>query len=160
MESTLRRGKSTRCAKCARRKAGTARKKYWGYADIVADDAHRRRLLNRISACLTRCKPTGHANYGGRGIRVYEPWTHSTEGRRAFLAYVVTLEGWDRPKLDLDRIRTDGDYEPGNLRFITRKANNANKRSIRELQALVTLYESCLRHCTCGATESVHNQNG
>lgn len=134
---SLRLGRSNSCNVCARNKAAVTRKKYHGYANIVPDDAHRARLLNRIASCIQRChneKDAGYPNYGGRGIRVYEDWRSGTEGRRKFLTYLVTLDGWDVPEYELDRVDCDKGYEPGNLRFITRKENMLNKRSVQDMQ--------------------------
>ena len=158
--SNLRKGASTRCTKCARAATARWQKHFWGYADIVPDEQHRNRLLNRISACLTRCKPDGHANYGGRGIRVSPLWTNGTDGRRCFLAYLTTLEGWDQPRLEMDRINVNGHYEPGNLRFISKSENAKNKRSVGDLEARIAELEARLRSCVCGAAQQVHDPHG
>ena len=150
----LLKGASTRCNKCAVKQSGKTRKMYWKYAEIVPDDEHRRRLLNRISACNTRCRPDGHANYGGRGIRVYEPWR---KDRAAFLRYLISLPGWDVPEFEIDRIDCDGDYAPGNLRFVSRTENMLNKRSVQEMQQRIDDLERRLRHCKCGTSHEVHD---
>lgn len=150
----LRSGKTTRCNTCAKRKSADGRKMYWKYAAIVQDDEHRRRLLNRIAAAITRCRPDGHPNYGGRGIRVHEAWR---KDRAEFLRYIVTLPGWDVPELEIDRIDTDGNYEPGNLRFVSRTDNMLNKRSVQDLQRRIDELERRLRHCKCGASHEVHD---
>lgn len=150
----LRGGKTTRCNACAKRKSADGRKMYWKYASVVPDDEHRRRLLNRISAANTRCRPDGHPNYGGRGIRVHEPWR---KDRAAFLQYLVTLPGWDQPDLEMDRINTDGSYAPGNLRFVSRADNMLNKRSVQEMQQRIDDLERRLRHCKCGPAHEVHD---
>jgi len=147
----LLKGASTRCNSCARKAAGFWRKDYFKYAEACPDDAHRRRLLNRLSACKNRChnpKDRGYANYGGRGIKLYEPWRTD---KAAFLRYVVTLDGWDQPNLDLDRIDVDKGYEPGNLRFVSRRENCNNKRSMRALQRRIDELEARLRHSGSGA---------
>ena len=153
----LRNGKSTRCNVCAKKSAGYWRKDYWGYAEICRDDAHRRRLLGRLSACINRChnpNDAGYPNYGGRGITVYEEFRTN---RAAFLQYVVGLKGWDEPRLELDRIDVNKGYQPGNLRFISKKENNLNKRSVKDMQRRIAELEACLRHCTCGATKPIHD---
>lgn len=157
----LKASRTTRCSRCGRAEAARSRKNYWGYADIVPDDAHRRRLLNRISACIQRChnpKSRGYINYGHRGIRVL--W--GTD-KRAFLAYLITLDGWDRPELELDRKEVDHGYEPGNLRFITRTENANNRRKPRKMQQRILDLESenrslrdRLRHLEYGTAEPLH----
>ena len=149
--SNLRNGRSTRCNTCAKRASGSTTKQWFGYAGVVPDDSHRRRLCNRISACYNRChnpKDAGYPNYGGRGIRVYEPWRAD---RAAFLRYLVSLEGWDDPALELDREDVDKGYEPGNLRFVSHARNQANRRKIGVLQTRIAELEARLRHCSCGA---------
>lgn len=171
-ESNLKRGKSTRCDKCAKVKSIKTRKKYLGYADIVADDKVRPRLLDRISAVYMRCEnpnDKGYRHYGGRGIRVYPPWcvglgdgrwSRDTSGKRAFLEYLTTLPGWDQQELELDREDNNKGYEPGNLRFITRKANMENRRTVGRLQERIDELESRLRSCQCGAAQSIYSSNG
>lgn len=135
--ASLRTGVTTRCNPCAKKKAGHWNKNYTGYARILPDDAHRRRLMGRISACIGRChNPTdqNYHHYGGRGIKVYADWL---EDRGKFLAYVITLPGWDRPKLDLDRKDNNKGYEPGNLRFVTHQHNVLNRRNVQKLEAII-----------------------
>ena len=134
MDYNLRNGRTTRCNICAKKQAGYRRKSFYKYAAVCPDDAHRRRLMNRLSACKNRChSPTnqGYANYGGRGIRLYAPW-HTDKA--AWLRYVMTLDGWDKPELDLDRIDVNKGYEPNNLRFVTRAENQRNRRSVQDMQ--------------------------
>ena len=141
----LRKGSSTRCGKCARKKSGFWRKKYHGYADIVQDPEHRTRLLGRISACINRCgnpNDRGYVNYGARGIKVFEEWVSD---RKEFLRYVITLPGWDEKNLELDRIDVNKGYEPGNLRFVSHKDNQNNKRTVQDLQKRIEFLEGCLR---------------
>lgn len=129
----LAKGFSKQCHNCshAERKWD---KHFISYANIVADKDQRTRLLGRIADCLQRCSNPRHPNYkyyGARGISVYEPWR---KNRRAFLSYVITLEGWNNPLLDLDRAENEKGYEPGNLRFISHQRNSANRRTVTALQ--------------------------
>ena len=143
----LRNGRSSRCNICTKKSSGYWRKKYYGYADIVPDEAHRVRLLNRISAIITRCKPgTGHKNYGGRGIHVAENWL---KDRRAFLRHLTTLDGWDSPLLEIDRIDNEKAYMEGNLRFSTRSENMRNRRTLAELENI--------RYRLCWAEKQIHS---
>ena len=72
-----------------------------------------------------RCSSESHAcwhHYGGRGIRVCPEWMASFE---AFLDHIGP-----RPSKthSLDRVDNDGNYEPGNVRWATRKQQNSNMR--------------------------------
>ena len=71
----------------------------------------------------TRCLNPNHPrfkNWGGRGIKVCERWMDFTN----FLA-----DMGEKPEgLTLDRINNDGNYEPGNCRWATRKQQVQNRR--------------------------------
>lgn len=140
--------RSTRCPICAKR--ASSAKRYWVYSEAMADDGHRTRLLNRLASAITRChSPTSRVfpHYGERGITVHQEWR---DDRASFLRYVQTLEGWDNPAFEMDRINVDGHYEPGNIRFVSRSDNLRNKRRIADLEARIRYLEQRL-------AEQVHN---
>ncbi len=86
------------------------------------------RLRLAVSAAIKRCTDPGHRfwkNYGGRGIKVHKKWIDRPE---LFIEYLSTLEGHDDPELILDREDNNGDYKPGNLRFVTKLESNLNRR--------------------------------
>lgn len=66
-----------------------------------------------------------YPNYGGRGIRVYDRWLESFEN---FLADMGT-----RPskRHSLERRNNNGNYEPSNVYWATRRQQNRNKRNNR-----------------------------
>ena len=68
----------------------------------------------------------GYKNYGGRGIKVCDEWSKSF---KAFYDYVSALPHFGEEGRSLDRIDNEGDYEPGNVRWATRKEQNFNKRT-------------------------------
>jgi hypothetical protein len=76
-----------------------------------------------------RCLNPNHKaypNYGGRGIRVHEPWVNDFE---AFYVYVGARPS---PQHSLDRHpNNDGGYEPGNVRWATPEEQNRNRRPQR-----------------------------
>ena len=83
-------------------------------------------LLAVRNNMIRRChKPenVGYRNYGGRGISVCDEWRKSFE---AFARWAIA-SGWQRG-LEIDRIDNDGNYEPGNCRFVTRRDNSRNKK--------------------------------
>ena len=61
--------------------------------------------------------------YGGKGITVCDEWLNDP---LAFVKYCRTLNGWDDPKLTIDRIKSDQDYKPGNIRFATHTVQARN----------------------------------
>jgi hypothetical protein len=69
-----------------------------------------------------------YRDYGGRGIGFFEEWRTNYA---KFLEYVLLVMG-RRPSTQhsIDRINNDGNYEPGNIRWATKKvqANNQRKR--------------------------------
>lgn len=82
-------------------------------------------LYRQWKAMVRRCEsPVAHNYrwYGGKGVRVCPEW------RQDFLAYKAwaDVHGYTHG-LELDRVDENGDYEPGNCRFITKKANIRNR---------------------------------
>ena len=75
----------------------------------------------------SRCNRKGDASYhhyGGRGIKVCEEWEHS------FLAFHDwAINNGYKKGLQIDRRDNDGNYEPGNCRFVTCQVNQSNKRN-------------------------------
>src|SRR5262245_19695445 len=76
-------------------------------------------------AMLKRClQPThrSYRNYGGRGITIWPEWQDNFES--------FFRDMGPRPSKDhfIDRIDVDGNYVPGNVRWITRHDSNRNKR--------------------------------
>jgi hypothetical protein len=76
-------------------------------------------------AMMVRCyntKRPQYSNYGGQDVRVYKPW-------HIFSVYEQDF-GCKKPGLryTVDRIDSHGDYEPRNVRWVTRSVNS--KRSM------------------------------
>lgn len=142
-QHNLKAGRSASCNECAKRKASD--KRWWKYKSVLPDDQHRSRLLNRLAAAITRCHSKSCAvykHYGARNVKVFEEWRRD---RTKFLQYVQTLEGWDNPKFQMDRIDVNGNYEPGNIRFVSASKNMSNKRRVEDLEARIRYLEQRLK---------------
>lgn len=66
--------------------------------------------------------------YGGRGIKVCDKWKN-------FDAFYADM-GPQKTGMTIDRINNDGNYEPSNCRWATRKEQTRNRSNTFTLDAL------------------------
>lgn len=86
------------------------------------------RIFNIWSSMRQRCcnsNRPGYKHYGGRGIKVCEEWNVF----ETFYEWAIK-NGYDE-SLTLDRIDTNGNYEPNNCRWTTWKVQQNNRRNNR-----------------------------
>lgn len=86
-------------------------------------------LYRRWQAMMTRTTNPNHPafhNYGGRGIRVCDRWL-------SFTNFATDMGPSFQVHLTLDRIDTNGPYEPNNCRWITNAQQQRNRRNNHRL---------------------------
>ena len=84
-------------------------------------------LYETWAGMMKRCRTPSYSSYqyyGGRGVSVCPEWHKS----RVFLEWIDTNLG-ERPEgYTLDRIDNSGNYEPGNVRWASKKEQIENRR--------------------------------
>lgn len=81
------------------------------------------RVYWRIKECCYNKNNKAYKYYGGRGIKICDEWLQYEK----FLSWCLT-HGY-KEGLQIDRIDTNGNYEPNNCRFVNSSDNNYNKRN-------------------------------
>lgn len=84
-----------------------------------------RAWVSMKNRCFNRNNPS-YAEYGGRGISIHPEWVND------FVAFFEHIGPRPSPEHSLDRYPdNDGNYEPGNVRWATKKQQSENRRPIR-----------------------------
>lgn len=111
----LKSGRSTSCG-CYRQELATKNATIHGYTGT--------REFASWTSAIDRCTNPNSPkfkHYGGRGITMCQRW------RESFTAFISDM-GPRPPKMSLDRINNDGNYEPGNCRWATQSQQCKNRR--------------------------------
>lgn len=67
----------------------------------------------------------GYKDYGGRGITIWPAWSDDTTG---FTTFQSDMGQRPSPEYTLDRMDSNGNYEPSNVRWATMQEQALNKR--------------------------------
>lgn len=81
--------------------------------------------LNMRKRCLDPSH-IGYKNYGARGISICERWLAS------YADFLADMGPKPQPRLTLERMENNGNYEPSNCKWATRKEQRANQRKLKE----------------------------
>jgi hypothetical protein len=131
-----------RVKSCGCLRKETARKlgKYFGSLKVIHGEAINKTItpeyrisLNMISRCYNK-NCINYAAYGGRRISIFKPWLSKKNGAKRFIKWLLSKDGIGRrpsPKYSIDRIDNDGNYEPGNLKWSTKKEQQNNRRKYK-----------------------------
>lgn len=98
------------------------------------------RVLMRWHSMIARCykpKTQNYERYGGRGIKVCDRWRESPLNFLADMGHPPT------PNYTLERKNNDGNYEPGNCVWATRKVQQRNTR--RNINVTIDGRTQCLK---------------
>ncbi len=110
----IRLGTSRQCKSCSYNQLSKSKKKH---------DMRHTRIYRIWTGMLSRCnneKEISYKNYGARGIKVCERW----------FKFENFLEDMGECPIgyQIDRTNNDGNYEPGNCKWVTPKENANNTR--------------------------------
>lgn len=124
-------GGSIKSCGCMKREQDVQNLNTWRRLDnsLEIDETYQT-LGRRYAAIKQRCYNAqywAYRHYGARGIKMCDEWLHSF---RSFYEWCIS-NGY-RKDLEIDRIDNDGNYEPGNCRFVTRMVNVNNRRCSRK----------------------------
>ena len=117
----LQNGKAVSCG-CLRGKRNVERLTTHGRSETVEYAT-----WGRMCSRCTNQNVFEFKDYGGRGIVVCDRWLNS------FAAFFEDMGPRPSSKHSLDRIDNNGNYEPGNCRWATRKEQSRNTRASRML---------------------------
>ena len=128
--SYLRNGFTTSCG-CYRSELNAEKARRMGEKNVRHGKSRRRSkdplylVWHSMKARCTYPNHISYRNYGGKGVTVCDEW-------QAFESFYEWAMGHGYKKgLAIDRIDSDGNYEPSNCRFVTQAENNKARKGTR-----------------------------
>lgn len=118
------RGGNTKSCGCLQREKVIAKNFVHGDNIRTARTPEYRVWAHLVERCENPNDASFH-NYGGRGISVCARW------RSSFVDFLADMGRRPSPKHMIDREDNDGNYEPGNCRWVTRSVQNKNRRPFK-----------------------------
>lgn len=97
--------------------------------------------------CLNK-NDAAYSAYGGRGIEICKRWLHGDESRSGFECFLADMGERPSKLHSLDRIDSNGNYEPDNCRWATKAEQARNRRSNHYVMVggvSIALSEACER---------------
>lgn len=87
--------------------------------------------------------------YGGRGIKICDRWlTFNNFYADMYKSYVKHIEEFGEGDTSIDRVDVNGNYEPSNCHWATRKEQSVNKRTtILIYDEVLGMNNSLLGYC-------------
>lgn len=92
------------------------------YTEVELEVKRLKNILRNMKARCYVVKNKSYHRYGGRGIKICQEWLGEKD---VFINWA--LENGSKKGLQIDRRDNDGNYEPGNCRFVTPLVNSNNK---------------------------------
>lgn len=90
---------------------------------------YRSQIYTTWSDMVQRCtnpRNQSYFKYGGRNIFVFDEWRCDF---KSYYNYVMSLPNAMKKGYTIDRINNNGNYEPGNLRWVDRHTQQANQNA-------------------------------
>lgn len=154
VETGALRSGNTRSCGCLQREQSASRNSTHGMSR--GSKAHP--LYETWKGIKKRCldpRVSNFRDYGGRGIQVCDRWLNGDGVLTGFECFLADMG--ERPEgLSIDRINNDGNYEPGNCRWATKREQMTNRRPAKlrrniiprgEIAAVRTAYASGAATC-------------